>query len=343
MSNNFHNDKIQNYENTIHDLNNLIHNILSSVDLLKQQSARDAKDLNLINNIEQNSILANNIISQLSHNPKTEKNKIELKKLLEEVVALFNNKIKLEFGGDIFFIHGNYLDLKKVIFNLIINSLQAGDNNTIVKISLSIISTCEAEKTKFIRLKISDNGKGIPDEIISKIFNKGFTSKSKNENSGLGLYITKKIIEDHNGWIDVKSSLNKGTTFMLFFPEYKSKTNLKLIKNKKILVAEDNLFQREVLKDLLKSLKVKVFTASNGEEAYDVFINKKPDLIFLDEQMPLSSGLECAKKIRTTNNSSRIVLMTGSEKINSSADDVNKVLYKPYSFDELKETLFELL
>ena len=88
-------------------------------------------------------------------------------------------------------------------------------------------------------------------------------------------------MDDHNGLIEVKSGKNSGTTFELLFPAYILKNNDKNIENKKVIIAEDDEFQREVLKDLLKSLKLNVFTASNGIEALELYISTKHLICYL--------------------------------------------------------------
>ena len=100
----------------------------------------------------------------------------------------------------------------------------------------------------------------------------------------------------------------------------------------------------EVLKDLLQSMKINVFTASTGTEALDLFVSTNPDLLFIDETMPGMSGLQCSERIKQLDQDSQIVLVTGADIDEEHLrGTVSKILKKPYSFNSIKSTLSELL
>jgi signal transduction histidine kinase len=101
-------------------------------------------------------------------------------------------------------------ELNQVWTNIIHNAIQAMDNKGILAIKLR-------SDENFIRICITDSGKGIPESIKDRIFEPFFTSKPKGEGSGLGLDIVKKIIEKHNGMIKVESKPGK-TTFCISLP-----------------------------------------------------------------------------------------------------------------------------
>ena len=101
-------------------------------------------------------------------------------------------------------------ELHQVWTNLVHNSLQAMDNKGILSIDI-------VQQDKWLQVRITDTGKGIPPEILPKIFEPFFTTKAVGEGSGLGLDIVRKIIEKHQGKIDVNSIPNQ-TTFTVFLP-----------------------------------------------------------------------------------------------------------------------------
>ncbi len=139
-------------------------------------------------------------------------------------------------------------------------------------------------------------------------------------------------------------SVMKRSTFELFFPKNIIEEEQIDYTNKSVLIAEDDDFQREVLKDLLKTLKFNVFTASNGLEALNTIISTSPDLLFIDENMPGMSGVQCSEKIREKNKELPIVLVTGANiEKNMFEAKISKVLKKPYTFDMIKSTIKELL
>ncbi|MDX1700185.1 MAG: hybrid sensor histidine kinase/response regulator [Melioribacteraceae bacterium] len=331
-----------------HDLKNLLHNILTGIDLLKDlQSERESND-NIITNIEQNAQLAVEMLCQYdssNNNLNFEKTRIDLKSPIIEIISLLkkNSKVPISFNENVKnqFIIGNYIDIKRILINLINNALESENEKISIILSLDSI---EVNQQKFARIIVEDDGPGIPGSNIKNIFEKGFSTKEGNNNSGLGLSIVKDIVDDHKGQIKIKSSLNTGTKFELRFPSHFEAEEIKDIKNKRVIIAEDDEFQREILEDLLKSMKFDVYTASNGIEAYDLFISIEPDIMFLDDNMPGMTGLECAQKIESINTSTRIVLLTGSNiDQREKALKVSKILKKPYRFDMIESTIYELI
>ncbi len=326
-----------------HDLNNLLNNILSSTELLKDKIGEDITLLQLIKQIELSSKFATDIVGQLQNkttNSSEDKLQFDLQEVIAEVIQLSEqsnkNRINFEFDDSDHTIFGNPTDIKKIILNLIVNAEEANSLKPFIDIKINRI-----EDNKIL-LQISDDGKGIPKELHERIFEKGFSTKKNKSNKGIGLSIVKKILDEHNSTISVHSKIDVGTTFRIMFPA--SKNISKSYSNKKVLIAEDDKFQREVLKDLIRSMKLNVFTASNGTEALELFISERPDLLFIDESMPEMSGMDCSKKIREIDTQSPIVLVTGLNLENNNLNqDITKVLKKPYNFEAVKNTITELL
>ncbi len=152
-----------------------------------KKSIKEFKELDLVNLIDDNIL----IYSQLM-----KKRNIELVKNIEMESA----KVK-----------GDNLQLDQVMTNLISNSIDAVNSNG--KIEIGIKKTDHNE----ILLYVKDNGKGIPEENIEQIFSPFFTTKESDKGTGIGLYIVKKICDNHNAMIKCESSLGKGTRFDIIF------------------------------------------------------------------------------------------------------------------------------
>lgn len=103
--------------------------------------------------------------------------------------------------------------LKQILLNIIMNALQAMEND-----GGKLLVETAAVETKNVSFLISDNGPGIPPETINRIFDRYFTTKKPGEGTGLGLYVTKSLVENMGGSIDVKSRIGGGTSFTVTLP-----------------------------------------------------------------------------------------------------------------------------
>jgi len=332
-----------------HDLNNLLNNILNGIELLKENTLNNDSADRLINHIEKNTILASDIVKQISsenNSSGNSKSPIELNSVLIETIELLNkdykNLIHLDGIGKPIKIWGNFTNIKRVFLNILNNAKQSSPKKGIITIKLESNSPKNPEEKEIVKISITDKGCGISQDNLIKIFDEGFSTKENSSNRGLGLSIVKNIVEDHSGKIEVESLRNEGSTFKLSFPVYSENQDAKFLENKNVVIAEDDEFQREVLKDLLKSLKLNVFTASNGIEALELYASTKPDLMFIDNNMPGLTGLECTEKIKNIDKSSQVILVTGSN-IDIVNENVSKVLKKPYSFEMIETIIKELI
>ena len=120
-------------------------------------------------------------------------------------------------------IHGDHHQLTRLFTNLLINAFEALDGKGIVSITASPgppeedhAGTPEAQPVPTVVVEVADNGPGVPPEITDRIFNPFFTTKA--QGSGLGLAIVRKIVDAHDGRIDVTSSPERGTCFRVTLP-----------------------------------------------------------------------------------------------------------------------------
>ncbi len=159
--------------------------------------------------------------------------------------TLEQKKIKLikQFDPHLKYIMGDHNQLQQVFTNIINNAIHAMPNGGSLliatggkenpgKSSSPEVRLGEITNNKYIAVEFTDTGCGIKEEHISKIFDPFFTTKEPGKGTGLGLSISYSIIKDHNGWIDVKSAVGKGTTFLVMLPVVE---NINKVQNKKII------------------------------------------------------------------------------------------------------------
>lgn len=208
------------------------------------------------------------------------------------------------------FLLGDSLRLKQILYNLINNAFKFTNEGTIT-LSVKLL---EMKKNNNLVLKFSvkDTGVGIPTEDISKIFERFSQGSNAQLNVsggvGLGLAISKQLSELMGGNIGVESEFGKGSTFHFTLPfdyiQSKQNDNIEICKEYKLdrhmslLVVEDNVINRDMLKDMLELEGHTVQTASDGFAALDILDYFCPNAILMDLQMPKCDGIETTKHIR---------------------------------------------
>jgi signal transduction histidine kinase len=212
-----------------HELNNPLNNISLTAETIKEEIDNMPKEeLNeFVQDILTQSERAKHIIDDLLDFAGTRKSqemeKIDVINAIEEAVNLTANELRinnisleLDLPGNAYFIKGIKSKLEEVFVNIIVNAIHAmGDSGT-----LTIRSWPDKDEEN-IFIRIDDTGQGITEEDMKNIFEPFFTTKEVGEGTGLGLSVSQRIINDHNGEIEVKSEVGKGTTFTITLPLYK--------------------------------------------------------------------------------------------------------------------------
>ena len=216
--------------------------------------------------------------------------------------------------------------VRQVLLNLVNNAIKFTESGFVL-IRAEAIET--SNKTR-VRLSVRDTGVGIPEESLLRIFTRYHQNDSGSDSSaggnGLGLAITKQLVELMGGELGVKSQLNEGTSFwveidlepgpedMLRVPDSDGTGDLLIREGARVLVAEDNPTSRMVTEALLKKLSCEVDIAIDGRDALQKATAKDYDIIFMDCYMPLMDGFQAAQRIRRSpkNQGLPIIALTAS-------------------------------
>jgi PAS domain S-box-containing protein len=208
----------------------------------------------------------------------------------------------------------------------------------------------------YLRLTVSDTGRGIPAEIREKIFDPFFTTKAKGEGTGMGLSVVHGIVKSHRGTITVASEPQQGATFQVYLPvikggvEYGIKAEESLPGgNEHILFVDDEKPLVDLGQRMLEGIGYRVTTRTSSIEALELFLAQPErfDLVITDMTMPNMTGKELADEILRIRPDIPLVLCTGYSEIitekRAKALGIRAFLMKPIVLRELAETIRKVL
>ena len=266
------------------------------------------------------------------------------------------------------YVYADSLNLKRILDNLISNALNFTKEGGTITVTAFQKYDVDDEKASF-QFCVQDTGIGMTEEFSAKLFQsferEQTSTESGNSGLGLGLSITKSLVDMMGGKISVKSHKGEGTTFFVdvsfrkVSQEDLEKNNLsqktdssEKVAGKSVLIVEDNDLNREIMLELMGEMGIKTDFAVNGKEAVNMISSSRPgqyDLIFMDIQMPVMNGYEATKIIRNLGNpalnSIPIVAISANsletDRENSKESGMNGHLAKPIDPDEILNALIE--
>lgn len=250
---------------------------------------------------------------------------------------------------------GDASEIREVLVNIIINAVDAMPQGGTLTLAIE-------EVNDFVQICVSDTGTGMVPEVYSRIFDPFYTTKGK-AGMGLGLAVSYGIIRRHEGFIEVISTVGKGTTFKINLPIAKDvvlpdsnesdpaepNSAIAVEKSKhrtKILVVDDEEHVRRLLGDILQAEGCKAVLADRGQKALELLQNEKFNAVFTDVGMPEMSGWELAEEIRKTDKRIPIALITGWGDVVSSDEqkeaEIDWVVSKPFNIERIIEIVSEV-
>lgn len=278
--------------------------------------------------------------------------------LLKKITSSFeylrtqnNNDIDVKYLGDIpRLVKGNSTELSQILMNLIGNACKFTENGKIV----IILDAQTSNNQCAIEFSIKDTGSGIEPHKIQQIFEEFAQGESKNityQGTGLGLSIVKKLLHAAGSEIKVESHIGKGSTFSFIMTYDVIESNsipvartfeVKDLRNKNILIVEDNRVNQMVTKKILEKYGVNCSIAENGKEAVEMVTINTYDLVLMDVNMPIMDGIEATEKIREFSQVPILALTAVEleemrEKIYASG--MNDIIVKPYDISNFQQSI----
>lgn len=287
--------------------------------------------LSLVNDVLDMNKLESGEIT-LEHNPfkldKVINNAIDITRVrANERDITITSDIKIEYNDLI----GSPLHLAQIFQNIINNAVKYNHENGSINIALSE-ELCPGNKV-LVKLICADTGIGMSEDFQEDVFKpfaqEGNTARGTYEGTGLGMAITKELVDKMGGSIGFSSVLNKGTTFVVELPFDLGEKALEETEEEnydvgglKVLVVEDNEINREIATFMLENVGIVPTCAINGKEALDKVKEGTYDCILMDVMMPVMGGLEATRQLRAMGVDIPIIAMSA----NAFKDDVERSL-----------------
>jgi hypothetical protein len=212
---------------------------------------------------------------------------------------------------------------------------------------------------KFVCLSVEDSGAGMSRETIDQIFKPFFTTKGSGKGTGLGLSVVNGIVKEHNGWINVYSEENKGTTFKTYLPaqiggdsaeeEHPGIREQYRGRGEKILFVEDDDSIREYMNVQLLENGYTVIAARNVQEAIEISAreNYGIHLLFTDAVLPDKNGTELIDALFNHNPDLKVILTSGYAYGNTDVPALNgksfRFINKPYTLNDSMKAIRDIL
>ncbi len=359
-----------------HDFNNVLGVITGSLQMMLKK-VDDSRVVNenaqrALSSAKRGSEVAKRLLQFVRYSP-TDFEDFSIRHIIEETESIINHtfeenfKVHVEYLIPDAIIHGSPGDMQQVILNLAHNSNDAMPHGGTFTISLETAGRKEIEAhfgksapSNYVVLKIKDSGAGIDADTLDRIFEPFFTTKDVGKGTGLGLSIVQTIISAHDGFVEVKSAHDSGTTFSIYLPRQDeqivkpretdhaqgSDDESSARKPVTVLIVEDEPDLRDILADFLVDKGMHVITAQDGEEGYNTFRNHPEiSVVITDLGLPRISGDKLLTKIRADRPDIGCILATGylTPFASGLSDPHIRLILKPYNLAAIYKNLIEII
>jgi len=323
-----------------HDFNNILTVIQGFADFLIKRCNGDTNMSTPLTRISEAARRAAGLTRQLlmfSRKQMIQPKAIDLNSLLLNFATMLPRllrediKVETNFAPDLMRIEGDTGMLEQVIMNLAVNARDAMPKGGKLIITTSDTEVSpdyarqnpESRAGKFVCLTVTDTGCGMDRKTMERIFEPFFSTKDVGKGTGLGLATVYGIIKQHQGWIEVSTKVDIGTTFKIYFPAVARPAPAapespapEVVRggNETILLVEDEVVVREFVSEVLRQHDYKVIEAGSGVEALKVWDKHqgKLDLLLTDIIMPEGmNGRELAAELKKRNPNLKVIYTSG--------------------------------
>jgi PAS domain S-box-containing protein len=350
-----------------HDLNNALAPVLMSADLLKVCDDKAARE-QFLDIISASAKRATGMVKQIlgfARGAGGKAGPLALTAMLREMVKMvretFPKSIAIKANipdKNLWQVQGDATELHQVLLNLCVNARDAiaGPGQitltaTNVRLDGAAADRLTARPGPYVLLSVADTGTGIPANVLPHIFEPFFTTKKPDSGTGLGLSTVAAIVKNHNGFLDIKSEVGKGTEFRVYLPALEARQEaegdgkedapLPVGRGELILVMDDEEAVRELAKATLESYGYQVLTAQNGVQGLALFEEHKDKirLVVSDTDMPVMNGQDAIRAIKQIRPDVPIIIASGGKRDSALLEQTGAgnltSLGKPFNLEQL--------
>ncbi len=370
-----------------HDFNNILSGIIGTVSIIKYDMQHEHKwepeeFRQFIDTIDQSSHRAADMVQQLltlAHKENTSYNSVNLTSTINHIKKICSNtfdksiEIIIDIPDGDLYVYADATQLEQILLNLCVNAshamtfmrqenIQQGGRLVLsvekITADKDFCSTrSEAREIDYWRLSVGDSGVGIDDNTLSKIFLPFYSTKDKGRGTGLGLSMVYNIVHQFNGFIEVYSEKDIGSTFNVYLPVL-TISDAAAVKKKKfmlpkgegtILVVDDEDLVRSTASSILKKCGYKVLTATDGINGVEIYSQKKDEItaVLMDLVMPRKSGEKAYLEMKKINPEIKVLLSSGfrqDERVDIAlSHGINGFIQKPYTLEKLAQSIYNLI
>jgi signal transduction histidine kinase/ActR/RegA family two-component response regulator len=358
-----------------HDFNNILFAMIGNISVARQRVGTEHAAATQLAACEKALVKATGLTRQLltfARGGAPAKENLDTERLIQEVASFAlhgsNSKVDIDLAQGLWRLNADIGQIHQALNNLIINALQSMPDGGIINIKAinQTIGSDEVESLpagNYVKITVTDQGCGIPQEILSRIFDPYFTTKPTG--TGLGLASVFSIVKRHGGTIEVLSKLGKGSTFTLLLPAPSEKTDDEIfayesgdtvpapLSDMPVLVMDDEEMIRELVAEMLTTLGYKGITCADGTEAVSLYrehwAKGEPfAAVILDMTIPGGmGGKEAAKQILNIDPGAILITSSGYDAESDLTAGTNAffrgVISKPYNVQKLSQELARLI
>ena len=356
-----------------HDFNNLLTVVISNLDMILAGASANAQNRELAEAALDASLRGAELTRQLlafSRKQSLQRQTVDPNELVTRTVGMLKRAIagdielRTDLCSNLWLSDIDPAQLESAITNLVVNARDAMPKGGVITIETENVTLEEAyveanqevAPGDYVMVAVSDNGSGIPSEVLTHVFEPFFTTKEVGKGTGLGLSMVYGFMKQSGGHVKIYSELGHGTIVRLYLPRSESQSvaapastedEVPAAAHGRILIVEDDQAVRRAATQQLKELGYTVFEAPDGRAALDILQRESIDLLFTDMTMPGGlSGSDLARAATAKDPALKVLMTSGFTEATLRDGELSgkfELLSKPYRRQELARHVHRLL